>query len=146
MAINKCTDAEGRVVYTDAACPGGASAKKVGPEPPKPAPYKPPALSDAEIRFKKALDEVEVQQKKYEGQKKATLAKYANHPRWKQYVTSMDVAVGMPYDLAYAIAGMPDDVNRTRSLHGSREQWVYQRSGGSRYIYTEGGVVTTIQD
>ncbi len=39
--------------------------------------------------------------------------------------------------------GRPDDINRTTTARGVREQWVY---GSRRYLYFENGVLTAIQD
>lgn len=39
--------------------------------------------------------------------------------------------------------GQPEDINRTTSRHGTREQWVY---GGGNYLYFENGRLETIQN
>ncbi|WEZ07569.1 hypothetical protein P5663_16245 [Priestia flexa] len=39
--------------------------------------------------------------------------------------------------------GKPLDINKTTTINGVREQWVY---GGSRYLYFEDGILTTIQE
>ncbi|MDP1990505.1 MAG: cell envelope integrity protein TolA [Syntrophales bacterium] len=39
--------------------------------------------------------------------------------------------------------GTPHDVNRTKTVNGTREQWVY---GIRRYLYFDNGVLTAIQD
>jgi hypothetical protein len=39
--------------------------------------------------------------------------------------------------------GQPYDVHRTTTVRGVHEQWVYY---GSRYLYFENGVLTTIQE
>lgn len=42
--------------------------------------------------------------------------------------------------------GSPDDVNRTVTARGQREQWVYRTGRWSAYLYFDDGVLTTIQD
>ena len=39
--------------------------------------------------------------------------------------------------------GEPEDINKTTTAYGTREQWVYS---GYRYIYFENGIVTSIQE
>lgn len=39
--------------------------------------------------------------------------------------------------------GRPEHINRTTSLGGTREQWVY---GGRNYLYFENGILTSIQN
>ena len=39
--------------------------------------------------------------------------------------------------------GQPEDINKTTTKYGTREQWSYS---GYRYIYFEDGIVTSIQD
>ena len=39
--------------------------------------------------------------------------------------------------------GEPEDINKTTTAYGTREQWVYS---GNRYIYFENGIVTSIQE
>ena len=39
--------------------------------------------------------------------------------------------------------GEPEDINKTTTAYGTREQWVYP---GYRYIYFENGIVTSIQE
>lgn len=43
--------------------------------------------------------------------------------------------------------GNPDDINRTTTAYGVREQWCYTSGYGKQgYIYFEDGIVTTIQE
>ena len=39
--------------------------------------------------------------------------------------------------------GKPNDINSTKNIDGVIEQWVYS---GSKYIYLDNGIVTTIQE
>jgi hypothetical protein len=71
-----------------------------------------------------------------------------------QFVESVragKVRIGMNYMEAFLAWGKPDDINRTTSRSGVREQCVY---GGFRngsytsmsFLYFENGVLTTIQN
>jgi hypothetical protein len=39
--------------------------------------------------------------------------------------------------------GKPDDINRTITAYGTREQWVY---GYRSYLYFDDGILTAIQN
>ena len=57
------------------------------------------------------------------------------------------VFIGMSAAGATASWGRPNDINRTTSQYGSREQWVYSgHNHESNYLYFENGVLTTIQN
>jgi hypothetical protein len=51
-------------------------------------------------------------------------------------------AIGMTADEVRSIWGIPTDVNRTETVNGVSEQWVYTNG----YVYLDNGVVTAIQD
>ena len=53
------------------------------------------------------------------------------------------VFIGMTSAQAQESWGEPDDINRTISRAGVREQWVY---GMGSYLYFEDGILTTIQN
>lgn len=53
------------------------------------------------------------------------------------------VRVGMSKEQVLGSSwGKPNSVNKTTSIHGTREQWVY---GGNNYLYFEGDTLTTVQ-
>jgi|GEM_PF-2228765 len=53
-------------------------------------------------------------------------------------------AIGMTKEeVKQSTWGHPDDINRTETKNGVREQWVYDYKG---YIYLDDGIVTGIQD
>ncbi|WP_141491573.1 hypothetical protein [Longimonas halophila] len=56
------------------------------------------------------------------------------------------VAIGMRKAMVREAWGSPQDVNRTRTASGTREQWVYGSIRNRRYVYFDDGVVTGIQD
>lgn len=55
------------------------------------------------------------------------------------------IRIGMTPEQVTTAWGKPDDINRTVSKYGNREQWVYRRANhGAQYVYFEDGVVTSI--
>lgn len=56
----------------------------------------------------------------------------------------MGIKVGMTAEQVRGAKhwGRPERVNSTTGPYGTREQWVY---GGGRYVYLQGGTVTSIQ-
>lgn len=58
-------------------------------------------------------------------------------------IVNRQVKIGMTKAMCRESWGNPYDINRTETVYGTREQWVY---GGSRYLYFEGDILTTIQD
>lgn len=56
----------------------------------------------------------------------------------------MGIKVGMTAEQVRGAKywGRPERVNSTTGPHGTREQWMY---GGGRYVYFQGGTVTSIQ-
>jgi len=67
------------------------------------------------------------------------------------YVTQADLQKleqGMTKLQVKNVAGPPSDINRSRTRHGTRAQFVYSNYGGqyeSAYVYFEGGTLTSIQ-
>lgn len=58
-----------------------------------------------------------------------------------------DVSVGMPADDIYCVPRYrrPTKINVTENASGTLKQYVYRHPSGTEYIYTSGGVVTSIQ-
>jgi hypothetical protein len=61
----------------------------------------------------------------------------------KKLVLGHKVRIGMTLEQVRESWGAPDNINRTITQHGVRQQWVY---GLSSYLYFEVGLVTAIQD
>lgn len=56
------------------------------------------------------------------------------------------VWIGMTKEMAILTWGEPDDINKTITACGVREQWVYERGGyKAQYLYFENGILTVIQ-
>ena len=127
--IEKCTLTDGRVVYSDLGCP---AASKVGPVA-SPA-YKPPAYRPAPGSFRAS-----------QLVRKAALEPYKD-TIWRDAIARGRIAIGMPADLVRLVWGVPDDINRTVTARGTREQWVYGDIGQRSYVYLDDGEVTAIQN
>jgi RNA polymerase subunit RPABC4/transcription elongation factor Spt4 len=73
----------------------------------------------------------------------------SRHEDWEDEIISniayAYVSIGMTKDQVIAALGRPDDVNRSTYTFGVHEQWVYGEFG-SKYVYFEDGVVTSVQD
>ncbi len=53
-----------------------------------------------------------------------------------------EIWIGMTSTQCSESIGSPQRINRTTTMRGSREQWIYH----SRYLYFENGILVTIQD
>jgi hypothetical protein len=64
---------------------------------------------------------------------------YAGWPAgaWK-LIARQEVALGMNHNMVRLSLGYPDKVNRTTSIAGTREQWIYERSqkDSTSYYFT----------
>lgn len=59
------------------------------------------------------------------------------------YVAKSEPSIGMTEsEILDSKWGSPNDINKTTTANGEREQWVYY---GNKYIYFEDGIVVTIQ-
>jgi hypothetical protein len=58
-------------------------------------------------------------------------------------IIKKEIWIGMTDKMARESIGRPNDINRTTSVYGVSEQWVYPNG---RYLYFEDGILTTIQD
>lgn len=61
----------------------------------------------------------------------------------RNVIRSHKIKLGMTPEQVTLAWGRPQDINRTTTLGGTREQWVY---GIKSYVYFQGGVVTAIQN
>jgi hypothetical protein len=62
--------------------------------------------------------------------------------RVKQAIARGTVVLAMSPEEARASWGAPDHVNRTVTMNGTHEQWIY----GNTYVYFDDGVLTSWQD
>lgn len=55
----------------------------------------------------------------------------------------LDLSVGMDEKYLPVVKGEPDKVNVSEGAYGTRKQYVYHRSKGNDYVYTDNGKVTS---
>lgn len=124
VAANKCTLADGKVVYQDAPCAGGAASERVN-------------LSGAG------------QAQPYSQGATYWLREAARIERANQVeaaIASRQVVLGMTANEALLSWGQPSKVNASIGAYGRKEQWVYRRGRvRADYVYVENGRVTDIQ-
>lgn len=81
-----------------------------------------------------------------EVQGKVDYVKNINSKKWskrfKKLVLEKKIAIGMTTEMARLSWGEPNDINRTVSTYGTREQWVYS----GNYLYFKNGKLTSWQD
>jgi hypothetical protein len=120
-AINKCTGADGRVVYQDAACAGGRSVNLSGAG--KSDPSSPQANQWRRIIARQARDE-----------------------RVAAAIAERKIFIGMTADDARQSWGAPSKINTSIGSYGRHEQWVYDRGRSlTQYVYVQNGLVTSLQ-
>ncbi len=121
LAINKCTDKNGKVTYQEHSCSNSdASSQAV-----KTA----PSLSTGD-----------------DAAGQARLAKIKSDNAKFDAMIDGKVMRGMSESQVQNAWGRPSKINRSVGSYGTHEQWVYDRGrNGSQYIYFENGVVTSMQ-
>ncbi len=72
---------------------------------------------------------------------------YANRESWIKSVSERNVAIGMTKVETVYAWGSPNDINKTTTSGGTREQWVFGNPiySGS-YVYFDNDIVTSIQN
>ena len=78
---------------------------------------------------------------KYEGTKEYALTKEFIENRKTQKTSRPEI--GMTAEQVREIWGVPKKINRTETVYGISEQWVYY---SDKYVYLKNGYVTAIQD
>lgn len=126
QAQYKCTNAADRVTFQQAPCPTGARSTKL--DLPAPAPV---SAADVEAAQERSAREIATADR-------AVAVRRAIDGRYP--------IVGMtPNELAQAM-GQPRTVNTADYGRGFEEQRVYIDAFRTWYVYTRGGVVTTVQN
>lgn len=121
LAINKCTDKNGKITYQEHACSNSdASAQAVRTA---------PSLSTGD-----------------DAAGQARLAKIKSDNAKFDAMIDGKVMRGMSESQVQNAWGRPTKINRSVGSYGTHEQWVYDRGrNGAQYIYFENGVVTSMQ-
>lgn len=121
LAINKCTDKNGKITYQEHACSNSdASSQAI-----KTA----PSLSTGDDAA---------------GQDR--LAKIKSDNAKFDAMIDGKVMRGMSESQVQNAWGRPTKINRSVGSYGTHEQWVYDRGrNGAQYVYFENGVVASMQ-
>ena len=117
LALNKCKDKQGKVIYTDFPCEGAMSINLSGAGHYDPgSPGTAQALKER-LRVEKLIS-----------------------------IENGQVALGMKADDVINSWGKPTKINSSVGSYGRHEQWVYDRGNfNSQYVYVDNGVVTSVQ-
>lgn len=120
-AINKCTDASGKVVYQDAACAGGkGQALTIRPAS---GPGNAAASGEAQAR----------------------LDKLKSDNAMSEAIRTHTPLVGMTSVQLQQALGTPTKVNADNYNGTQRDQVIFERRNETWYVYTRNGVVESIQ-
>lgn len=143
--IYKCTDAQGKVNFTDSPChaAGTARVETIQNVPPQGLDKITNDLKESEQN--RGAREVAEAVKDRERETKANEKYYAR-------TSHKGLRLGMTADNVQGISwwGMPDDRNVTETAYGKREQWIYQTSDTDEYrrmyLYFQNDHLIIIQD
>lgn len=131
-AINKCTGPDGKVVYQDAPCEGGANVNLSGAGAGNPGAAGPSYYQREGARL--ATEE------------KAEEARRVRNDRIQNAIFKREVVIGMTADEVRRSWGEPNKINASMGSYGRTEQWVYDRGDfKAQYVYLDNGVVRSMQ-
>ena len=66
--------------------------------------------------------------------------------KYKNAITNGQIMLGMTKEMTIASWGQPNDINRTVTIYGTSEQWVYEGLYSRTYLYFDENVLTSWQD
>lgn len=128
-AINKCTLADGKVVYQDAPCQGGGTTVNTS------------GAGQADVNSE-GSNYYKKEAARFTAEENAQAAAQARTGKIYAAILARKIVVGMTADEARKSWGEPIKINASIGSYGRHEQWVY---GGSQYVYIQNGVVTGAQ-
>lgn len=67
-------------------------------------------------------------------------------PSMQSCIRERSIRLGMTQEQVVLVLARPINVNRTVGAFGAHEQWVYYRTGGTLYLYFEGGILKSWQE
>ena len=124
QAVNKCTGADGQVVYQDAPCLVASAASSVN-------------LAGAGVAQPQSAGA---------SYWRREITRLERASRIESAVANRSIIIGMSANEAVRSWGQPAKVNTSVGAYGRREQWVYRRGGqAAQYVYVDDGVVTSVQ-
>lgn len=128
-AVNKCTGADGKVIYQEVPCPSGGT--KVNTSGAGQADVN----ADGSNYYKREAARLT-------SEENAQTATQARASRISAAILARQIVIGMTADEARQSWGEPSKVNASVGTYGRHEQWVYP---GSQYVYVQNGLVTGAQ-
>lgn len=143
--IYKCTGPDGKIAFSDKPCSAAEKAEAVRLPAPPESPYERRMREGAQRRAEQQALLRELNQQA-EARRRARLSTYAARR------AGVGVRVGMTALEVEKLPdwGPPNDINRTTTALGVREQWVYRTDEENEYervyLYFSNGVLTTIQN
>lgn len=126
-AVNKCTGPDGKVVFQDAPCEGKGETVKVWSSG--------PASSTA----------TNADQPNERARRKAEIEGINRRADIRAAMERGEPMVGMTRQQLEQTLGAPDRVNASNYSGVLKDQIIFDRPGQSWYVYTENGIVTSIQ-
>lgn len=128
-AINKCTSADGKVVYQEVPCTGAGTTVNTS------GAGQADASSEGSNYYKREAARLTSEENAQMAARDRTSKIYAA-------IAAHQIVVGMTADEARKSWGEPTKINASVGSYGRHEQWVYP---GSQYVYIQNGLVTAAQ-
>lgn len=124
-SINKCTGADGSVVFQDAACGGKGEKMNVRP-----------ASGDAGAASSNPSATSEWKLKSAAADKRLAI---------QAAIERHEAVIGMNGEQLQLAMGLPSRINTGEYKSGSTQQRIYERRGTTWYVYTDEQLVTAVQ-
>jgi hypothetical protein len=126
-AVNKCTGPDGKVTYQDALCPGTAkAAEKIKAQDNSPGLERGSGADTARATLE--------------------LARLQHRTAIQDGINRREPVIGMTTSQLAQAMGAPNRVNAGNYNGSLQDQLIYYRNGRTLYVYTENGVVRSIQN
>lgn len=126
-AINKCIGPDGTVTYQDAVCPNTAKAA----EQVKVQTHTSGQTGNADLEALRA---------------KGELAKLQHRTAIQSGINRGEPVIGMTTSQLHQAMGAPNKVNAANYNGSLQDQLIYYRNGRTLYVYTDNGMVRSIQN
>jgi hypothetical protein len=125
-AINKCTSADGAMVFQDAPCATGKG-ERLSVR---------PASGDSTAEQKTAPTVGDWKRKSAETDKRLAIL---------SAIERREAAIGMNFEQLEQAMGLPNRINTGEYKTSSTQQRIYERGATTWYVYTDGALVTSVQ-
>ncbi len=99
--------------------------------------------NDKLVRIEKS-DEKAERERKYEIEK--YIQQHPERSEFKNVILEKKIRIGMNKDEVRLSWGKPRDINRTVTIYGTSEQWIYGSLNYANYLYFDDSILTSWQD